>query len=85
MGKSLMIINTPKSCEECDTCVLDRGKHYCVAKGTHISKGEKDCSCPLVAVPEKIEPERARNADEESYIDGWNACIDKILGGSSGK
>lgn len=57
MSKSLMIIDTPNSCEECKLCVNVLGKHYCVAKGTNIAKGEKDCSCPLVAVPKKMNVE----------------------------
>lgn len=51
MGKSVLIIKTPESCEKCQLCVNVLGKHYCAAKGTHIAKGERDCSCPLVAVP----------------------------------
>ena len=53
MSKSALIINTPKSCEEYQLCVNVIGKHYCVAKGIHITNGERDCSCPLVAVPEE--------------------------------
>ena len=51
MSKSLMILNTPKSCEECDACVAVLGKHYCASKRIYISKGERDCSCQLVVVP----------------------------------
>ena len=82
MSKSLMIIDTPKSCEECKMCVNVLGKHYCVAKGTNIAKGEKDCSCPLVAVPVKLSMENTKSI---ACIEGWNACIDRIMGGSSGK
>lgn len=54
MSRSILIIDTPSSCEECKLCVNVIGKHYCVGKGTHITNGERDCSCPLVAVPEEI-------------------------------
>ena len=50
MSKSMLVIDTPSSCEKCQLCVTLIGKNYCAPKGTHISKGEKDCSCPLVAV-----------------------------------
>lgn len=53
MSKSMLIINTPKNCEECSLCVAVQGKHYCPGKGTYIQNGERDCSCPLVAVPEE--------------------------------
>ena len=82
MSKSLMIMDTPKSCEECDACVAVLGKHYCASKRIYISKGEKDCSCPLVAVPKKLSMENPKSI---AYIQGWNDCIDRIMGGSSGK
>lgn len=54
MSKSILTVNTPKSCEECQLCVNVIGKHYCVGKGTHITNGERDCSCPLVELPGEI-------------------------------
>lgn len=82
MSKSLIIIDTPKSCEECNLCVAVLGKHYCAAKGIHISKGERDCSCPLVAVPVKLDMSKSNCV---SYTEGWNDCRRRILGGGSGK
>lgn len=52
---SMLIVETPKSCEDCAVCVAVLGKHYCTPLGVHIRKGEKDCNCPLVAVPDKTE------------------------------
>lgn len=52
--KAALIMDMPENCEDCRLCVAVLGKRYCSAKGTEISKGEKDCSCPLVAVPENI-------------------------------
>lgn len=80
MSKSLMIIDTPKNCEECNLCVAVLGKHYCAAKGINISKGERDCSCPLTAVPPKLSMENPKSV---AYIEGWNDCRRRILGGSS--
>ena len=80
MSKSLMIIDTPKSCEECQLCVNVIGKHYCAAKGTNMAKGERDCSCPLVEAPEKINIVKPICLE---YQQGWNDCVDEILGGSS--
>lgn len=84
MSKSLMILNTPKSCEECNLCVAVLGKYYCAAKGIHIAKGERDCSCPLVAVPEKLDTDSVKGAMEYACGFGWNECLNRILGGSSG-
>ena len=80
MNKSMLVIETPESCEKCQLCVNVLGKHYCAAKGTHIAKGEKDCSCPMVAVPSKLS---MKNPKSVAYIEGWNDCRRRILGGSS--
>ena len=53
MSKSILVINTPKTCEDCQICVNVIGKKYCAGKGTHISGAGRDCSCPLVAVEKK--------------------------------
>lgn len=80
MSKSLIIFETPESCDKCKICVAVMGKRYCPAKGTVISKGERDCSCPAVAVPEKMEPVNARRAYYVGYINGHNDCLKKITG-----
>lgn len=56
-NKAALIIDMPENCEDCRLCVAVLGKRYCPAKGTEISKGERDCSCPLVAVPLVAVPE----------------------------
>ena len=82
MSKSIIVIDTPKNCEECNLCAGFMGKHYCPPRDTEVSKGERDCSCPLVAVPEKMDPAKARGAYDVGYIEGYNACLNKILGGT---
>lgn len=82
MSKSLIIFETPESCDKCKICVSVMGKRYCPAKGTVISKGEKDCSCPAVAVPGKMDPTKARGAYDIAYIKGNNDCLSKITGES---
>ena len=49
-------------------------------ESTVVSKGERDCSCPLVAVPEKIHSDEAIAAYSTGYIDGWNGCLEKMQG-----
>ena len=82
MSKSIITFKTPKSCDECQICVSIMGKHYCPPRDTEVSKGERDCSCPLVAVPEKMDPAKARGAYDTAYTEGWNAFRRKILGGT---
>lgn len=83
MSKSIIAIDTPTSCEECNLCAGFMGKHYCPPRDTEVSKGERDCSCPLVAVPEKIDPVKARGAYDVGYIEGYNTCLNKILEGTN--
>ena len=82
MSKSIIIFDTPDNCDTCPICVAVLGKRYCPIKGTNISKGERDCSCPAVAVPEKIDPTKAASPFHGQYIQGWNSCVDKLLGGT---
>ena len=81
MRKAILIIEEPKSCEDCHICVNVIGKRYCAGKGTHISGEGRDCSCPLVAVPDEIDPKKANGAYGVGYAEGWNNCLPKITGG----
>ena len=82
MSKSIVVFKTPKNCDECQLCVAVLGKRYCPAKGTEISKGERDCSCPAVAVPSPMDPDKARGAYDVGCIKGYNDCLSKITGES---
>ena len=79
MSKSILVINTPNICEECPCCVHTIGKKYCVARGIHLGRNDRDCNCPLVAVPEKLPYSDAKGISMASYIEGWNACINELL------
>lgn len=83
MSKSILVTDTPKSCETCELCAVIMGKHYCPKKGTYVGKGERDCSCPLKLVPERMDPSKARGAYDVGYIEGYNNCLSKITGGSN--
>lgn len=80
MEKSMLIINTPKNCEDCRCSAMIHGKLYCPAKDTIVSKGERDCSCPLVAVPDKMPYSESKGIAMASYIEGWNDYRRKLLG-----
>ena len=57
---------------------------YAVYKLINLIKKRRkhDCSCKLVAVPERMDPAKARGAYDVGYIEGYNACLNKILGGT---
>ena len=69
MSKSVLIIDTPRSCEDCPCCVHIIGKKYCSARGIHLGKEGKDGCCPLVSLPEKIPLENARGAYDATRIE----------------
>lgn len=82
-GKALLVMDMPESCEKCPLC--DFGDYTCGAfeifgkKYTYEVPGDGVADwCPLKPVPEK------KNFWSEGYggkfSEGWNACIDKILG-----
>ena len=83
MSKAIIAFESSESCDKCEICVAVLGKRYCPAKGTTIIKGERDCSCPAVAVPKSMDLSKARGAYDVGYIEGYNACLNKILGGTN--
>ena len=83
MSKSMLVIDTPKCCEECPLEMDVSGKY-----GANICRGREKYSynpdsknkpdwCPLKDVPEKED----LSETDENYIwsEGWNHCIDEIL------
>lgn len=96
MSKSVLVIDTPENCLDCQLCYeLDEGvEAYCSIsdddKDANIMK-KIDCEygycqgkpdwCPLKPLPEKmIIPRGARNTDGLEYACGYNTCINEITG-----
>ena len=89
MGKAILVINMPCSCADCDIRFTDE---YTDWRPVNIEENQTDvfdCAnnftkpdwCPLKALPEK----QVRDYPEydkyiTGYDDGWDACIDEILG-----
>lgn len=85
MSKSILVIETPKCCEECPLEMDVDGK-----LGVNICRGrekysynpdskEKPDWCPLKEVPEKEDKSIFYNNYKTGYVNGFNACIDEIL------
>lgn len=52
MRKSVLVIDTPENCSECDLHETDfNGKYYCAADGREIEPGTKPTWCPLLVMP----------------------------------
>lgn len=83
MSKSILVIDTPENCCGCD---LEYG-HYCGKEKRYISEEEFESIpdwCPLRCLPEV---KKVRNFcigpgdyEQKGYQQGWNMCIDEILG-----
>lgn len=80
MSKSVLVIDTPKNCME---CLMLTESHECIMQskeanrkaGSYMKLQE---GCPLRELQERmlIAPDMLN-----SFVDGWNACIDEITGG----
>lgn len=89
MSKSILVIDTPECCCQCsfsgadgDYCCL---KENMVSDSNLISEEEylnkKPDWCPLRDLPEKKEENKYHNNYERGIVDGFNACINKLLKG----
>lgn len=82
MSKAVLVLDMPKSCDECPLF----GSHYsdmtCKANGRSINypypKYERQYFCPLRELPEQKEYDGLMEYDD-IYADGYNACIDELL------
>nr|DAZ20358.1 MAG TPA: hypothetical protein [Caudoviricetes sp.] len=89
MSKSVLVIDTPERCIDCEigqnysniieTCVS------CPIAGKSALDGEAESIpdwCPLKPLPEKMTGV-AQTDHWNSIKEGWNECIDEITGGNS--
>ena len=98
MSKSVLAIDTPENCLDCQFCYeLDEGVEACCSisdddKDTSIMK-KIDCEygycqgkpdwCPLMDLPEKDDFDDLYDEYYTGYHDGWNRCLKEIT--SQGK
>lgn len=89
MRKSVLVIDTPEKCLDCNLCVLDMdGSISCYYNKREIcSNVEENNSrpewCPLRELPNKKEyiiPIDNVESQKDIIAVGWNACIDAIKG-----
>lgn len=98
MSKSVLVIDTPENCLDCQFCYeLDEGVEACCS----ISDDDEDASimkkidceygycqgkpdwCPLMDLPEKDDFDDLYDEYYTGYHDGWNRCLKEIT--SQGK
>ena len=85
MKAILVIDEMPIKCEDCPLHYRKRQDIYrCEMTHKNIRLNSKPSWCPLKPLPQKKEETFAywiaHCNDPESYICGWNACIDEITG-----
>lgn len=85
--KGILIVDMPKNCAECTLRTsLEANYFHCIATlprlkiepmTAHINKEHK---CPLKPMPEKNTWDITKNGHVTEYAEGWNACIEEIMG-----
>lgn len=84
MNKSIIIIDTPESCSKCPLFHGYYSDMTCGANGFGINYPYPDTFrqkwCPLKPVPEKSLIGKSDYFQWGDWEDGYNSCIDEILG-----
>lgn len=86
MSKSVLVIDTPRNCEQCrfsgsdgDVCCLE---DKLISEQEYFDK--KADWCPLLEFPKKKDMEPGKTIIRAAQHEGWNMCIDEILKGANG-
>ena len=89
MSKSVLVIDTPERCIDCEI-----GQNYssiiatwisCPIAGKSVLDGEAESIpdwCPLMDLPEKDNGDYPVNTFDAGFVEGRNQCIDEITGGN---
>lgn len=86
MSKAVLVMDMPENCDQC--CIRAGALAYCQAmkrstshhpSGKLMDERERPSWCPLVPLPEKLFPDQSEKGN--GWVDGWNACINKMAGG----
>ena len=89
MKKSVLLMNVPEKCLDCNLCVLDMDgsiscyynkREICSNVGENNSRPEW---CPLRPLPDRKEITETYKWEDRlpSFKCGWNWCLDEITGG----
>lgn len=86
MGKVILIMDNPKNCIKCPLGELNPDCEFCYGAGKDLDimlANKKPDWCPLRELPDKKEVNQKGGPHENSFIRGFNACIDAILRGGA--
>ncbi len=77
MAKGIIVVDIPERCGKCEFIYTNK---YCMASNFDaLTGGDKPDWCPIKPLPEKIEYKTRHELSQESFAQGWNDCIDKML------
>ena len=86
MDKSMLIINTPKCCYDCDLCEWNYYGSICLKTRKNVQENNFDITksrhetCPLKPLPEKNTWDVTKNGHVTEFAEGWNSCLEEITG-----
>lgn len=82
--KAILVIDMPKDCGHCQLSdFVDGDNCLCIGTDRKNNATEIPKWCPLKPMPMKMRTD-GDDIEEDSYWDGWNECIDEILGEQNG-
>lgn len=83
MAKAVLVMDMPENCADCQLADDDSSGLYCMPADDYYdgpdSSEDRASFCPLRELPEKKEINYYMNSKEKGVVEGWNACLDKIL------
>ena len=83
MSKAVLVMDMPKECGKCN--LYDPEYDVCEPTDKYVRTFGKPDWCPLRELMEKKDLKNALTMTNLGWIEGYNACIDELLGGEHGK
>ena len=85
MTKGIIVVDVPESCEMCEFMAYNEfDDRFCIVSTyayiDDIIEDDKPHWCPIQPLPEKINYKNRYEMAKELIAEGWNACINEILG-----
>lgn len=76
--KGIIIVDIPDDCRLCPT--YDSEVNYCSCVDKKILEVKKPDWCPIKPMPKKKSMDLGQTVVNAARNEGWNECIDEILG-----
>lgn len=87
MSKSVLVVDTPEKCDDCNIrqinlawCQVARKSTSHHPSGKPMDERKRPDWCPLKPMPEKMIYNVNMSLVSMGEMIGWNACIDAIIG-----